>query len=73
MSELVRMIPEALSILIQVVVSFDRLNTFLLTEELGSNEIIRSVKQSSVGDNNAVEIEGGNFTWDSRPPVKVIP
>ncbi|XP_015938667.1 ABC transporter C family member 8 [Arachis duranensis] len=64
MSEPVRMIPEALSVLIQVVVSFDRLNTFLLAEELDSNEIVRSVKQSSVGDNNAVEIEGGNFTWD---------
>ncbi|XP_057719074.1 probable serine/threonine-protein kinase At1g01540 isoform X2 [Arachis stenosperma] len=71
MSELVRMIPEALSILIQVVVYFDRLNTFLLAEELGSNKIARSVKQSSVGDNNAVEIEDENFTWDSRPPAEV--
>ncbi|XLR09839.1 hypothetical protein HN51_046442 [Arachis hypogaea] len=73
MSEPVRMIPETLSILIQVVVSFNRLNTFLLAEELGSNEIVRSVKQSSVGDNNVVEIEGGNFTWDSRLPAEVIP
>ncbi|QHO15612.1 F-box/kelch-repeat protein [Arachis hypogaea] len=24
-----------------------------------------------VGDNNAVEIEGGNFTWDSKPPVEM--
>ncbi|XLR69127.1 hypothetical protein S83_019799, partial [Arachis hypogaea] len=62
MLEPVRMISETLSILIQVVVSFDRLNTFLLNtfllaEELGSNKIVRSVKQSSVGDNNAVEIK----------------
>ncbi|XP_057721987.1 ABC transporter C family member 8-like [Arachis stenosperma] len=71
MSKLVRMIPEALSILIQVVVYFDRLNTFLLAEELGNNKIARSVKQSSVGDNNAVEIEGGNFTWGSRPPAEM--
>ncbi|KAL4294399.1 hypothetical protein AHAS_Ahas18G0224200 [Arachis hypogaea] len=57
MSEPVSMTPEAFSILIQVVASFDRLNTFLLAEELGNNKIVRSVKQSSVGDNNAVEIE----------------
>ncbi|MED6212272.1 ATP-binding cassette sub- C member 8, partial [Stylosanthes scabra] len=66
MSEPVRMIPEALSVLIQVVVSFDRLNTFLLDEELGSDEIVSSVKQSSDGDNNGVKIEGGNFTWDQE-------
>ncbi|QCE02235.1 ATP-binding cassette [Vigna unguiculata] len=62
MGEPVRMIPEALSIMIQVKVSFDRLNTFLLDEELTStNGYGRNIKQSSV---NAVEIQEGNFIWD---------
>ena len=65
LSEPVRMIPEALSILIQVVVSFDRLNTFLLDEELDSDENVRSIKQCSV-NGNAVEIQAGNFTWDQE-------
>ncbi|MBA0779330.1 hypothetical protein Gotri_003591 [Gossypium trilobum] len=39
MSEPVRMLPEALSILIQVKVSFDRINTFLLDDELRNDEV----------------------------------
>jgi len=62
MGEPVRMIPEALSIMIQVKVSFDRLNTFLLDEEINSiNGYGRNIEQSSV---NAVEIQEGNFIWD---------
>ncbi|XLR19079.1 hypothetical protein S83_046991, partial [Arachis hypogaea] len=75
MSQLVRMILEALSILIQVMVSFDRLNNFFLVEELGNNKIVRSVKQISIGDNIAIEIEGRNFTWDQRsvsPTILIV-
>ena len=62
MGEPVILIPEALAVLIQVKVSFDRLNTFLLDEELSSiNGYGRNIKQSSV---NAVEIQEGNFIWD---------
>jgi len=62
LGEPVRMIPEALSIMIQVQVSFDRLNTVLLDEELDtSDDNRRYVNRSS---NNAVEIQGGNFVWD---------
>uniref|UniRef100_A0A151UG93 ABC transporter C family member 8 n=1 Tax=Cajanus cajan TaxID=3821 RepID=A0A151UG93_CAJCA len=62
MGEPVRMIPEALSIMIQVKVSLDRLNTFLLDEELDSiNDYGRNIKQSPV---NAVEIQAGNFIWE---------
>ncbi|CAJ1950915.1 unnamed protein product [Sphenostylis stenocarpa] len=64
MGEPVRLIPEALSIMIQVKVSFDRLNTFLLDEELDSiNGYGRSIKHTSV---NAVEIQEGNFIWDHK-------
>ncbi|KAK8465073.1 hypothetical protein PHAVU_010G140400 [Phaseolus vulgaris] len=62
LAEPVRMIPEALSIMIQVKVSFDRLNTFLLDEELDiSDDNKRHINRSSI---NAVEIQGGNFIWD---------
>ncbi|KAK2353052.1 ABC transporter C family member [Trifolium repens] len=62
MGDPVKMIPEALSIMIQVKVSFDRLNKFLLDEELKNDEKSeRNIKQCS---GNAVEIQGGNFTWD---------
>ncbi|WVZ23660.1 hypothetical protein V8G54_002204 [Vigna mungo] len=62
LAEPVRMIPEALSVLIQVKVSFDRLNTFLFDEELDTSDGSRSCKnRSSI---NAVEIQAGNFIWD---------
>ncbi|XP_045789107.1 ABC transporter C family member 8-like [Trifolium pratense] len=61
MGEPVRMIPEALSIMIQVKVSFDRLNKFLLDEELNNDDSKRNLQQCSV---NAVEIQDGNFIWD---------
>ncbi|GAU27415.1 hypothetical protein TSUD_356510 [Trifolium subterraneum] len=61
MADPVRMIPEALSIMIQVKVSFDRLNNFLLDEELYNDDSQRNLKQCSV---NAVEIQDGNFIWD---------
>ncbi|XP_058750270.1 ABC transporter C family member 8-like [Vicia villosa] len=61
MAEPVRMIPEALSIMIQVKVSFDRLNNFLLEEELNADDSERNFKQCS---GNAVEIQDGNFIWD---------
>ncbi|KAK2353050.1 ABC transporter C family member [Trifolium repens] len=61
MGEPVRMIPEALSIMIQVKVSLDRLNKFLLDEELNNDDSERYLQQCSV---NAVEIQDGNFIWD---------
>ncbi|CAJ1950985.1 unnamed protein product [Sphenostylis stenocarpa] len=62
LSEPVRMIPEALSIMIQVKVSFDRLNTILLDEELESSDgNKRYINRSSI---SAVEIQAGNFIWD---------
>ncbi|KAK7255605.1 hypothetical protein RIF29_29018 [Crotalaria pallida] len=65
MGEPVKMIPEAISVLIQVKVSFDRLNTFLLDDELNDDDGGRDIKQDSVND-NAVEIQSGNFIWDQE-------
>ena len=61
MGDPVLMIPEALSIMIQVKVSFDRLNTFMLDEELSNDDNGRNIKQCLV---NAVAIQAGNFIWD---------
>ncbi|KEH18320.1 ABC transporter [Medicago truncatula] len=63
MAEPVRMIPEALSILIQVKVSFDRLNNLLLDEELNNDDSERNLEQCKV---NAMEIQDGNFIWDHK-------
>ncbi|KAM2061299.1 ABC transporter C family member 8-like [Malus sylvestris] len=60
MGEPVRMIPEALSVLIQVKVSFDRLNVFLLDDELKDDEVR---KLPSVNSDKSLRIERGNFSW----------
>ena len=61
MGEPVRTIPEALSNMIQAKVSFDRLNNFLLDEDLNNNESEKNLNQCSV---NALQIQDGNFIWD---------
>ncbi|XP_010262193.1 PREDICTED: ABC transporter C family member 8-like [Nelumbo nucifera] len=61
MSEPVRMIPEALSVMIQVKVSLDRLNAFLLDNELKDEDVRRSQAQNSA---NSVKIQSGSFSWD---------
>ncbi|RDX69507.1 ABC transporter C family member 8, partial [Mucuna pruriens] len=62
LSEPVKLTAEALSNMIQVKVSFDRLNSILLDEELDSSHGNRqNINQSSV---NAVEIQAGKFIWD---------
>ncbi|KAJ4894203.1 ABC transporter C family member 8 [Raphanus sativus] len=61
MSEPVRVIPEAISSVIQVNVSFDRINNFLLDDELKIDEIERSGVEKS---ETTVDIQAGNFSWD---------
>ncbi|KAK7826246.1 abc transporter c family member 8 [Quercus suber] len=65
--EPVRMIPEALSSLVQVKVSFDRLNAFLLDDELKNYELRRIPYQNS---DKSVKMQSGNFSWD---PEIMIP
>ncbi|XP_050231387.1 ABC transporter C family member 8 isoform X2 [Mercurialis annua] len=67
MSEPVRMIPESLAILIQVKVSFDRINTFLLDDELKIESISSIPSDNSVG---SVVIKQGKFSWD---PDQMMP
>ncbi|KAE7999130.1 hypothetical protein FH972_003600 [Carpinus fangiana] len=72
MGEPVRMIPEALSSLIQVKVSLDRLNSFLLDDELKNDEMRRIPFQKS---DKSVHIQAGNFSWDPEtinPTLKEV-
>ena len=67
MGDPVRMIPEAFSSLVQVKVSFDRFNAFLLDDELKNDELFRIPFQKS---DKSVKIQSGNFSWD---PEIMIP
>jgi ABC-type multidrug transport system fused ATPase/permease subunit len=61
MGEPVRMIPEALSVMIQVKVSFDRINNFLLDDELKDDNI---KKTQTLNSDRSVTIQEGKFSWD---------
>ncbi|PRQ51289.1 putative xenobiotic-transporting ATPase [Rosa chinensis] len=69
MGEPVRMIPEALSVLIQVKVSFDRLNTFLLDDEVNDNEIKKLPSQDS---EESLKIDKGMFSWYPESSIPTL-
>ncbi|KAH6790126.1 multidrug resistance-associated protein 6 [Perilla frutescens var. frutescens] len=63
MSEPARSIPDALSSLIQVKVSFKRINTFMLEDELKQDHI----QKSYTGDlDHVIYIQGGCFSWNAQ-------
>lgn len=62
MAEPVRMLPEALSSLIQVKVSFDRINSFLVADELKYEDTSRNPE--SQGLRCCIRIVGGEFSWN---------
>ncbi|KAF6164725.1 hypothetical protein GIB67_040977 [Kingdonia uniflora] len=63
MSEPVRMIPEALSIMIQVKVSLDRLDVFLLDDELKDESLRRSPLEDF---DVSIRLHAGAFSWDQE-------
>ncbi|KAH0982448.1 hypothetical protein GBA52_009625 [Prunus armeniaca] len=65
----VRLIPEALSVMIQVKVSFDRLNVFLLDDELKDNEVRQLSSQNS---DEILRIERGIFSWYPESAVPTL-
>lgn len=69
MSEPVRIIPEAISAIIQVNVSLDRINNFLLDDELKIDEIERSGLEKP---GTAVDIQAGNFSWDPETKIPTL-
>ncbi|CAH2053137.1 unnamed protein product, partial [Thlaspi arvense] len=69
MSDPVRMIPEAISAIIQVNVSFARINNFLLDDELKVDEIERSGLEKSGA---TVDIQAGDFSWDPETKIPTL-
>ncbi|KAJ4782160.1 ABC transporter C family member 8 [Rhynchospora pubera] len=60
MSEPVRFLPEIITILIQVKVSLDRIQVFLLEDELREEDVKRDCQKKMDWD---VKVEGGEFSW----------
>ena len=69
MGEPVRIIPEAISVMIQVKVSFDRLNAFLLDDELKDEAKRRCPFPNS---KKSLKIEGGTFSWDPESSIPTL-
>ncbi|XP_010545620.1 PREDICTED: ABC transporter C family member 8 [Tarenaya hassleriana] len=66
----VRIIPEAISAIIQVNVSFNRINNFLLDDELKKNGEIE--RNEPVKSGKAVYIQAGNFGWDPEINIPTL-
>ncbi|THU52387.1 hypothetical protein C4D60_Mb10t03460 [Musa balbisiana] len=69
MSEPVRMLPEVLSIMIQVKVSLDRINTFLHEDEIKEDDVRRSHLQNS---NLSVQLRNGAFCWEAGESISTL-
>ncbi|PSS18052.1 ABC transporter C family member 8 like [Actinidia chinensis var. chinensis] len=69
MSEPVRMIPEALSAIIQVKVSFDRIESFLLEQELKNEKLMTIPSRDS---DTCIKILAGNFSWDPESAIPTL-
>ncbi|XP_078177310.1 ABC transporter C family member 8-like isoform X1 [Carex rostrata] len=69
MSEPVRMLPEILTIMIQVKVSLDRIQVFLLEDEIKEDDVKRDCEKDSGW---AVKVEGGVFSWDPNGGVLTV-
>nr|KJB70285.1 hypothetical protein B456_011G066900 [Gossypium raimondii] len=68
MGEPITMIPGALSVMMQVKVSTERINAFLLGDELNSEEPLISMQSSD----KSVVIQAGNFSWDTELTVATL-
>ena len=71
MSEPMRFILEALSVLIEMKISSDHLNAFLLADELNDEESNKSSKSLEHSSDIRVEIQG-NFSWESESAVLAL-
>ncbi|RWW05959.1 hypothetical protein GW17_00030745 [Ensete ventricosum] len=69
MSEPVRMLPEVLSIMIQVKVSLDRINTFLHEDEIKEDDVKRGHLQNS---NLSVQLRNGVFCWEAGESIPTL-
>lgn len=67
MCEPMRMVPEALSILIQVKVSLERIGAFLVEEELRQEDVTRVNEEDS--SEVAVSVKAGDFSWNATGDI----
>ncbi|KAI7750666.1 hypothetical protein M8C21_029510, partial [Ambrosia artemisiifolia] len=70
MSDPVRFLPEAISALIQVNVSFDRINSFLVDDELKDDLLKRDQEREKSDD--SIRIKHGNFAWDPESSIPTL-
>lgn len=70
MGEPVTMIPAAVSIMMQIKISTERLNAFLLDDEL-KNEVPRRISHQA-SDKSVVIIQAGNFAWDTELTIPTL-
>lgn len=66
MSEPVKYFPQALSMLIQTKVSFDRIDSFLVENELNNEET------GITHSDSCIRIQRGNFSWDPESPIPTL-
>lgn len=69
MSEPFRFIPEALSFLIQVKVSLERINSFLLEDELKQEGLLTHQTQDS---DHIIRIQDGFFSWGAESTTPTL-
>lgn len=69
MSEPIRMLPEALSVLIQVKISLDRIDVFLLEDEIKDEIVQRSWLNNF---NHSIQLHDGCFSWESDAAIQTL-
>ncbi|KAL8232426.1 hypothetical protein R6Q57_002204 [Mikania cordata] len=70
MSEPVRLLPDAISALIQVKVSLDRINSFLIDDEL--KDMRKKRNQERENSHVCITIQDGDFIWDPESPIPTL-
>lgn len=69
MSEPVRMLPEVISMMIQAKVSLDRINTFLLEDEIKEEDVVKNQAQDS---SLSIQVRNGSFLWEPDESVPTL-
>ncbi|KAH7865402.1 hypothetical protein Vadar_006149 [Vaccinium darrowii] len=69
MSDPVKMIPETISAMIQVKVSFDRIESFLIADELRIEKLTTVPSRDS---NMCIKIQAGKFSWDPESAIPTL-
>uniref|UniRef100_A0A0E0AAY4 Uncharacterized protein n=1 Tax=Oryza glumipatula TaxID=40148 RepID=A0A0E0AAY4_9ORYZ len=63
MSEPVRMLPEAMTMMIQYKVSLERIGRFLAEEEIKQDDVTRAATTTKNSDAGIIHVQDGSFSW----------